>query len=158
MADKEATVFIVDVGKSMNERHQSRSETDLEWALKYVWDRITSTVATERKTLLQAVIGLRTDETSNDLQHDPDFGTDHISVFQELDQILLPNLRQLKEQLVPSNTDHGDAITAIVVAIKMIMEKCKKLKYKKRIILVTNSRGRDLDADQLSDIGKKLEA
>lgn len=44
MAEKEATVYIVDVGRSMGERHGGRPVTDLEWAMRYVWDRITATV------------------------------------------------------------------------------------------------------------------
>ena len=44
MADKEATVYIVDVGQSMNDTHQGRSKTDLDWAMTYVWDKITATV------------------------------------------------------------------------------------------------------------------
>ena len=44
MADKEATVYIVDVARSMGERRNGRSVTDLEWAMQYVWDRITTTV------------------------------------------------------------------------------------------------------------------
>lgn len=44
MAEKEATVYIVDVGKSMGERRHGRHVTDLEWAMQYVWDRITTTV------------------------------------------------------------------------------------------------------------------
>jgi ATP-dependent DNA helicase 2 subunit 2 len=44
MAEKEATVYIVDVGKSMGERRHGREITDLEWAMQYVWDSITSTV------------------------------------------------------------------------------------------------------------------
>lgn len=44
MAEKEATVYIVDVGRSMGERHHGRSITDLEWAMQYVWDKITTTV------------------------------------------------------------------------------------------------------------------
>lgn len=45
MADKEATVYIVDVGASMKQKHHGRDETDLEWAMRYVWDKITSTVS-----------------------------------------------------------------------------------------------------------------
>lgn len=45
MADKEATVYIVDIGKSMGECHNGRSVSDLEWAMQYVWDRITTTVS-----------------------------------------------------------------------------------------------------------------
>jgi hypothetical protein len=44
MAEKEATVYIVDVGRSMGECRNGRSITDLEWAMQYVWDRITTTV------------------------------------------------------------------------------------------------------------------
>ena len=44
MAEKEATVYIIDVGKSMGEKNARREKTDLEWAMEYVWDRITATV------------------------------------------------------------------------------------------------------------------
>ena len=44
MADKEATVYIVDVGRSMGGKNQGRQQPDLEWAMLYVWDKITSTV------------------------------------------------------------------------------------------------------------------
>lgn len=44
MAEKEATVYIVDVGQSMGERQHGRSKSDLEWAMEYVWDKITTTV------------------------------------------------------------------------------------------------------------------
>lgn len=44
MADKAATVYIVDVGRSMGVKHSGRSESDLEYALRYVWDKITTTV------------------------------------------------------------------------------------------------------------------
>lgn len=52
MAEKEATVYIVDVGSSMGERHQGRSVTDLEWGMQYVWDRITATVNSSSPTCL----------------------------------------------------------------------------------------------------------
>jgi hypothetical protein len=44
MADKEATVYIVDVGASMGRCQHGREITDLTWAMRYVWDRITATV------------------------------------------------------------------------------------------------------------------
>lgn len=44
MADKEATIYIVDLGASMGRTHNGRKESDLEWAMTYVWDKITSTV------------------------------------------------------------------------------------------------------------------
>lgn len=44
MSEKEATVYIVDVGKSMGQRRHGREVTDLEWSMQYVWERITGTV------------------------------------------------------------------------------------------------------------------
>lgn len=76
MADKEATVYIVDVGKSMGQIQHGRHESDLDWAMKYVWDKIASTVSyvdqfsrlgliekveTGRKTAMLGVVGLKTD-------------------------------------------------------------------------------------------------
>lgn len=45
MAEKEATVFIVDLGRSMGGRSSGRDEPHLDWAMQYVWDRITSAVS-----------------------------------------------------------------------------------------------------------------
>ncbi|RAL10388.1 ATP-dependent DNA helicase 2 subunit KU80 [Aspergillus homomorphus CBS 101889] len=153
MADKEATVYIVDLGRSMGQRYHDRSVTDLEWAMQYVWDRITGTVATGRKTAGVGVIGLRTDDTSNELEDDADFA--HISVLSEIKQFLMPDIRALSETIQPSNTNKGDAISAIVLAIQMIITHCKKLKYKRRIVLVTNGKG-PLNTDSLSEITKKI--
>ena len=47
------------------------------------------------------------------------------------------------------------AISAIVIAISMITKYCKKLKYKRKIVLVTNALG-SMDADDSSEIIKKI--
>ncbi len=63
MADKEATVYIVDLGASMGEKHYGRDQTDLEWAMQWIWDKITYTVSTDRKQFAIGVVGLRTNST-----------------------------------------------------------------------------------------------
>ncbi|KAL4781501.1 SPOC like C-terminal domain-containing protein [Aspergillus varians] len=153
MADKEATVYIVDVGKSMDERRNGREVTDLEWAMQYVWDCITTTVATGRKTAMLGVIGLKTDSTSNELQEESHFS--HISVLSGIKQFLMPDIRQLSEQIKPSNADKGDAISALILAIHMIILHCKKLKWKRKIVLVTNGMGR-MSRENLDDIVSKV--
>ena len=45
MADKEATIFVIDVGESMGQQHGDRMQSDLDWAMTYVWDKITTTVS-----------------------------------------------------------------------------------------------------------------
>ncbi|OJZ90637.1 hypothetical protein ASPFODRAFT_67651 [Aspergillus luchuensis CBS 106.47] len=153
MADKEATVYIVDCGKSMGERRHGREVTDLDWAMQYVWDRITGTVATGRKMALIGVLGLRTDDTANELEDDPDYS--HISVLSGIKQFLMPDIRSLSDRIKPSKTNKGDAISALVLAIQMIITQCKKLKYKRRIVLVTNGQG-PMNPDNLSEITKKI--
>ncbi|BCR85370.1 ATP-dependent DNA helicase 2 subunit KU80 [Aspergillus chevalieri] len=153
MAEKEATVYIVDVGQSMGERRQGRSVTDLQWSMRYVWDRITATVATGRKTAMVGVVGLRTDETANELQDDEHF--ENLFVLQEINQMLMPDIKRLREEIQPSNTDSGDAISALILAIQMIIVQCKKLKYKRKIVLVTNGQGH-MSTEGLDQITSKI--
>jgi ATP-dependent DNA helicase 2 subunit 2 len=44
MADKEATVFVLDLGASMGKNVQGRETSNLEWSMRYVWDKITAKV------------------------------------------------------------------------------------------------------------------
>lgn len=155
MAGKEATVYIVDCGRSMGEISHGRQQCNLDWALEYVWDRITTSVATGRKTLLSGVIGLRTDTTSNDMQGSE--GYENINVLQPIDQLLMPQIRRLRSELIVSSTSTGDAISALAIAVGMISEKCKKLSYLRKIVLVTDARAR-MDADDLSKIVNKINA
>ena len=112
-------------------------------------------VATDRKTATLGVVGLRTDGTNNELAGDESYR--NISVLQEIGLLLLPGLQQLRPLVQPSKTGHGDAISAIVVALQMIVQYCKKLKYKRQIVLVTNGRG-SLDADGISEITDKIKS
>ncbi|KOS48871.1 hypothetical protein ACN38_g83 [Penicillium nordicum] len=152
MAEKEATVYIVDMGRSMGEHHHGRHMTDLEWAMQYVWDRITATVATGRKTATVGVVGLRTDGTINDLEEE---NFSNISVLFGLGQVLMPDIRKLRETIKPSKTNRGDAISSIVIAMQMIIEYTKKNKYKRKIVLVTNGTGAMSD-DNIEGIIEKM--
>ncbi|KAG0159283.1 hypothetical protein PDIDSM_6805 [Penicillium digitatum] len=152
MAEKEATVYIVDMGRSMGERHHGRAMSDLEWAMQYVWDRITATVATGRKTATVGVVGLRTDGTINDLEEE---NFSNISILFGLGQVLMPDIRKLRETIKPSKTDRGDAISSIIIAMQMIIEYTKKNKYKRKIVLVTNGTGAMSD-DNIEGIIEKM--
>ncbi|KAL4944789.1 hypothetical protein BDV06DRAFT_219972 [Aspergillus oleicola] len=153
MADKEATVYIVDVGKSMGERRHGREITDLEWAMQYIWDRITTTVGTGRKMAKLGVIGLKTDGTNNELGGESHFA--NLSVLSDIEQFLMSDVRQLGEKIKPSNTDKGDAISALILAIQLIITHCKKLKWKRKIVLITNGMGR-MNSENLEDIVSKI--
>ncbi|KAK1992921.1 Ku70/Ku80 N-terminal alpha/beta domain-containing protein [Colletotrichum falcatum] len=153
MADKEASVYIVDLGSSMADCHNGRTESDLDWSMRYVWDKISTTVAASRKTWTVGVVGLRTDETRNAMQDDG--GYEHISVLQDLGPMTMTSLRELREAIKPSEATNGDAVSAVVIAVDMIDTFTKKLKYKRRIYLVTDGLAL-IDGDDVDAIAKKI--
>ncbi|KAK3948886.1 SPOC like C-terminal domain-containing protein [Pseudoneurospora amorphoporcata] len=162
MADKEATMYVIDLGKPMADCHNGRDESDLDFGMRYIWDKISTTVAASRKTWNVGVVGLNTDETDNNENREEYQGYENISVLQELGPMSMTSLRALKSQIEPSSTSSADAISAIVVALRMIQVFTKKLKYKRKIILVTNGESPIDDhqseevAAMLNDVGTEL--
>ncbi|KAL8959686.1 MAG: hypothetical protein Q9193_003490 [Seirophora villosa] len=169
MADKEATVYIIDVGASMGKHRHGRDQSDLDFAMTYVWDKITSTARVfgfdpcdrfahrwygrPKCVVDQFIYGDQ--GTANELQGEESF--ENISVLQEISSTFLPELKQLRRKVGVSNTYNGDAISAIIIAIQMITKHCKKLKYKRNIVLVTDGRGLlEEDPDSVSEITKKI--
>ena len=69
---KEASIYIVDVGSTMGECHNGRTESDLEFGMRYIWDKIATTLAANKTTSKVGVVGLRTDETDNPLDASDD--------------------------------------------------------------------------------------
>ncbi|KAK3692529.1 SPOC like C-terminal domain-containing protein [Podospora appendiculata] len=155
MADKEATVYVIDLGDSMADCHNGRSESDLDFGMRYVWDKISTTVAASRKTWTVGVVGLNTDTTDNEQEREGLEGYDHISVLQPIGPMSMTALRELRSKIRPSHTSGGDAISAIVVAASMIDLFTKKLKYSRRIILVTNAEA-PIDDDSLESVAGGL--
>ncbi len=154
MADKEATVYVVDLGESMADCHNGRDESDLDFGMRYVWDKISTTVAASRKTWTVGVVGLNTDDTDNAQAGNLE-GYEHISVLQEIGPMTLTSLRELRASIEPSQTSDGDAISAVVVALDMIERFTKKLKYNRRIILVTNAES-PIDDELSEEVAKRL--
>lgn len=64
----------------------------------------------------------------------------------------MPDLNALREQIKPSETNDGDAISAIIIAIDMITEfttlkSGKPGKYGRKIVLLTDGEGHISDED-----------
>jgi len=157
MADKEAVVYIIDLGESMADCHHGRVESDLDFSMRYVWDKISTTVAANRKTWTVGVVGLGTDNTDNRQAREGLDGYESISVLQEISAMSMSSLRDLRHKIEPSNTSGGDAVSAIVVALSMIELYTKKLKYNRRIYLVTNAEVPIDDSEEsIDDVASKL--
>ncbi|KAF2744802.1 ATP-dependent DNA helicase-like protein II [Sporormia fimetaria CBS 119925] len=159
MAQKEATVYVLDLGRSMGEKRHGRDKTNLEWAMQYVWDKITTTVATGRKTALMGVVGYRTDETDLLGVIEDDEGYDNICVFSEVKQFLLQDVRDLQQRLKPCKSESGDLFSAIAVAIQMIKSategKTGPLKFERRIIVISDGYGQ-FDTDDLDQFAAQI--
>ena len=166
-AGKQAHIYIVDQGSTTAECHSGRTESDLDWSLKYVYDKLGTVLAANRTTLGVGVLGLRTDETNNSLAVDEDGDANesyqNITVHKELGPFGLSDLESVREKLTPSQTEAGDAISAIVVAIEMInkftmLKTGKPGKYGRKIVLVTDGQGYIDNTDQsnLDSIASRL--
>ena len=166
MAGKEATVFVLDAGASMGKRKNERTESDLEYGMKFVWDKITGAMASGRKGANMGIIGLRTNETNNPLSAD-DEAYNNISIWWPLGVITMSDLPAIKQLIQPSSTDDGDAISAIVLAIDRIenfttLKSGKPGKFDRTIYLITNGEGQidgediELIADRINELDIKL--
>ena len=133
----------------MRERNTERPQTDLDWALEYFWYKIGLKVFSERKTDQVGVVAYHSDNTDNPLDKDSAYA--NMAVICPIQQILMPQIREMKRKLVVSSTNEGDVISAIVLAIHMLQLYCKHLKYIKNIILLTDGRAR-LDPSQNEEI------
>jgi len=156
MADKQATVYIIDLGPTLSRVHPSRGESDLDYALTYIWDRITATMSTGRKTDVIGVVGFRTENTDNTMATAD--GYENICVLAPIGQFLMDHVRDLKRALVPSRGKGrgGDGFSAICIAVDMIMKYCRKLKYIRNVVLVTDGRG-EWDDDGCEEIVRQIQ-
>jgi ATP-dependent DNA helicase 2 subunit 2 len=160
MASKEATVYIVDQGASTGECHNGRVESDLDYGMRYIWDKIAETMMANRVTAGVGVIGLRTDETENELAETDAEAYSNICVQKPLGPMEMAHLRDLQKRIKTSSTDHGDAISAIVVAIQLIekfttLKSGKPGKYARKIVLLTDGQG-TIEDDDIEPIVERI--
>ncbi|EMR10549.1 hypothetical protein PNEG_01255 [Pneumocystis murina B123] len=153
MSEKEVTVFVIDLDKRMKNCENNRTQSNLEWVLSYFWNKISSKVLSGRKTDCVGVVGFKTDETNNDMEDDKFY--ENISVLCPIQQITIKEIKELKKQLIPSNTDVGDAISAVIIGIDLISKYCRNLKYIKNLILITNGES-DMNFSDLEKIAYQI--
>ena len=153
MAEKEASVFIVDLGQSMGRQRHGREQSDLDYSLQYFYDKVTNIVFTGRKTLLVGVIGFRTDKTRNHMQDEG--GYENITIIQGIQNLQMEELKRLPEQLKTNKTNSGDALSAVILGVDMLMKHCRNLKFIKRLYLITNGTG-PLDPDDIEQTAGQI--
>ncbi|QSL65397.1 hypothetical protein MERGE_002707 [Pneumocystis wakefieldiae] len=153
MSEREVTVFVIDMDKRMRNCGNNRTQSNLEWALSYFWSKISSKILSGRKTDCVGVVGFKTDETNNDMKEDKFY--ENISVLCPIQQITINEVEELKRKLVPSNTDVGDAISAVIIGIDLISKYCGSFRHIKNLILITNGESA-MNFSDLEKIGYQI--
>lgn len=130
MASKKSTVYVIDRSESMGHCHEGRTETDLEWGIKYVTDDIGNRILSERKTDQVAVVSVTGDSGA--------------TVESELKQFLFEDYQKLKD-LTVAGYGSGDLVDGLISAIDVTTNgtagvKGNKLKYQRMIIVLTNGK------------------
>ncbi|CZT02065.1 related to ATP-dependent DNA helicase II, 80 kDa subunit (KU autoantigen protein P86) [Rhynchosporium agropyri] len=155
---KEATIYVLDLGSTIGDCHNGRTISDLDYGMEYVWDKIATVMSANRATLSVGVVGFRTDETDNPLDGDGEY--ENICVLKELGLMDIPALESLRSKIHSSNTEVGDAVSAIIVAIDLmdkytVLKTGKPAKFARKIVLVTDGQG-GIDDDNIDSIYGKL--
>jgi len=154
---KKADIFVIDIGHSMAEVGVGRTENNLEWSLKFVWNKIGRKILSARATDELGVIAFRTNGNDVPIKEDKRAGYEHISVLSPIQKPSMRMLQYLQEELqVSSVNNEGDAISAICIAIQLIEDYCKQKKYDRKIYLVTDGKG-PADPDDWDLINQRLQ-
>jgi len=155
---KDAIVYVIDLGSSMGECHNGRVQSDLEYGMQYIWDKLGQILQENKKQTLVGVIGFRTDETDNPLSEDSDY--DNMCILKPMGRLEMNQIEDLRTKIHPSETEAGDAVSAIVLAIHMIGEATllksgKPGKYGRKIYLITNGHG-SIEDDAIDAIAAQI--
>jgi ATP-dependent DNA helicase 2 subunit 2 len=149
-------VYVIDLGASTAECHSGRVESDLNYGMRYIYDKIGTAMATGKVSLGIGIVACRTDGTNNPLQ---EAGEEYqnITVLKPLGPMKLSELHEVRQKMVPNKTEIGDVVSAVVLAIDMIdkftvLKTGKPGKYSRKIVLLTDGQGEiDDDIESIAD-------
>lgn len=158
MAGKSVTLFLIDLGASVGECNNGRVESDLDYGMKYIWNKITKIMAADLVSRQVGVIGFRMDETRHHLSDEE--GYDNISILKEIGPMKMSDLPLLQSLIQPNRTEEGDAISAIALAADLIAKATTLRsgglgKFDRKIYLLTDGQG-SIDDDGLEEIARKI--
>ncbi|KAJ3069683.1 X-ray repair cross-complementing protein 5 [Podochytrium sp. JEL0797] len=131
MANKAATVLLLDVSKSMWRTRDAQGKTPLDEALRAVEHILHTKIVAGRKTDLVSLVLVGSDDTDNALD------IAHISTYSPLEMPTLETLRFVAEGAVKGHGT-GDLIDGTMVAHNLLKTHCKHLKWNKLIYIVSD--------------------
>ncbi|KAF9433138.1 ATP-dependent DNA helicase II subunit 2 [Entomortierella beljakovae] len=163
MASKEATIYILDVGPTMKTKREGQSMSRHEETKDVLLKLLANKVHMNRKTVYVSVILVGSDITNNDLASVDENGADYqfVDVLQPLGVARLDLMKGIQDDVKLGET-MGDYMDGLIVALDMMTKFCKKLKYEKKIYILTdafaeiNREGVEQVMSALSDDGVQL--
>ncbi|KAF9911035.1 ATP-dependent DNA helicase II subunit 2 [Linnemannia zychae] len=140
MASKEATIYILDVGPSLKTKREGSDVSRLEETKRVLLKLLANKVHMNRKTVYVSVILVGSDVTNNDLATSDDDGAEyqHVDVLQPLGVATLDLMKGVQNDVELGETA-GDCMDGLIVALDMMTKFCKKLKYEKKVFILTDS-------------------
>ncbi|KAF9361439.1 ATP-dependent DNA helicase II subunit 2 [Mortierella sp. AD094] len=163
MASKEATIYILDVGPTMKTKREGSQVPRHEETKKVLLKLLANKVHMSRKTVYVSVVLVGSDITNNDLASVDENGADYqfVDVLQPLGVASLDLMKGVQNDVKLGET-MGDCMDGLIVALDMMSKFCKKLKYEKKIYILTdacaeiNSEGVEQITSTLNDDGVQL--
>eukprot|EP00933_Yihiella_yeosuensis_P039362 TRINITY_DN33335_c0_g1_i1.p1 TRINITY_DN33335_c0_g1~~TRINITY_DN33335_c0_g1_i1.p1 ORF type:complete len:761 (-),score=189.73 TRINITY_DN33335_c0_g1_i1:56-2338(-) len=157
---KDATIFLVDVGRSMQETFASSAEGD-KVTKADVGLRLARTAAQQKLFFLPkhevGVVFFGTAETSNDLFCAEEESYQNIFVGRER-KIDVPDVELLALlSNMPAGGHESDAVSALIVAIDLMIKRTGEMKYDKTIRLITDQASVEAGDPDMLECVKQLE-
>ena len=147
MAGKEGIFVILDVGKSMKKKYLDTNETRLNFGIESIRQLI-------RQKLL---FNIKRDQIGIILMGGEGEEAENINIYSELDFPSIDLLNQLNSIVAENNEDNGDIFLSIDFAIDEFIAKYKKLKWEKKIFLITDGESKcKMSKDQIEELAERI--
>ena len=147
MAGKEGIFVILDVGKSMKKKYLDTNETRLNFGIESIRQLI-------RQKLL---FNIKRDQIGIILMGGDGEEAENINIYSELDFPSIDLLNQLNSIVAENNEDNGDIFLSIDFAIDEFIAKYKKLKWEKKIFLITDGESKcKMSKDQIEELAERI--
>ncbi|KAF9917084.1 ATP-dependent DNA helicase II subunit 2 [Lobosporangium transversale] len=136
----EATIYILDVGPTMKAKREGVKVSRYEETKQVLLKLLANKVHMNRKTVYVSVILVGSNVTNNDLASEDENGADYqnVEVLRPLEMASLDVMKSVQNDAKLGET-MADCMDGLIVAMDMMVKFCKKLKYEKKIYILTDA-------------------
>ena len=149
MAGKEGIFIILDIGKSMSNKYSDTEMTRLDFGKESIRQLIRQKLLFSAKKDQIGIILVGSDSETNE--------ADNIKILQDLSNPNIQDIHNLNN-IKTSDEDKGDIFESIDIAIDTFIETYKKLKWVKKIFLITDGESKiEINSSKVKKLAARLE-